>query len=83
MKSVGSYELKTHLTKFLKLVMEGEVIEITLHGKPVAKILPSNPSTKHKKDSRSISKRLKDIRAGQTLGPDLTIRDLIDEGRRF
>lgn len=81
MKTVGSYELKTHLAKFLKLVTKGEIISITLHGKPVASLVP--PMHHGKKDKRSVIKQFKEFREKHTLGPDLTIRDLIEEGRRY
>ena len=36
MKSVGSYEAKTHLPRLLSQVEKGETITITRHGKPIA-----------------------------------------------
>jgi prevent-host-death family protein len=41
MKSVGSYEAKTHLPRLLSEVAKGETITITKHGKPVALLSPA------------------------------------------
>ena len=41
MKSVGSYEAKTHLPHLLSQVEKGETITITKHGKPIAVLSPA------------------------------------------
>jgi prevent-host-death family protein len=84
MASVGSYEAKTHLPRLLKRVERGESITITRHGKPVARLVPAVPVTAQP----GVAELLEAMRAFQeqeapTLGDDLSIRDLIDEGRRF
>ncbi len=38
--AVGVRELKARLSEYLKQVAEGNVIEVTSRGKPVARILP-------------------------------------------
>lgn len=38
METVGSFEAKTHLSRLLVQVAQGEEIVITKHGKPVAKL---------------------------------------------
>ena len=40
MKTVGSYEAKTHLPRLLDEVAKGETITITKHGVPVAQLVP-------------------------------------------
>jgi prevent-host-death family protein len=40
MKTVGSYEAKTHLPSLLQRVAGGEEITITIHGVPVARLVP-------------------------------------------
>ena len=40
MQEVGSYEAKTHLPQLLDRVEQGELITITRHGKPVARLVP-------------------------------------------
>jgi prevent-host-death family protein len=41
MKSVGSYEAKTHLPRLLSQVEKGETITITRRGRPIARIVPA------------------------------------------
>ena len=43
MKSVGSYEAKTHLPRLLSQVEKGESITITKRGRPVAVLSPAQP----------------------------------------
>jgi len=40
MKTVGSYEAKTHLASLLADVESGEYITITKHGRPIAVLRP-------------------------------------------
>jgi len=42
MKSVGSYEAKTHLPWLLSQVQRGETFTITKRGKPVAVLSPAH-----------------------------------------
>ena len=79
MVEVGVFEAKTHLTRLLDQVQRGETITITRHGRPVARLIPAAGSSRDER-RRAIS-ALKKLRAGQTLG-GLTVRELIDEGRR-
>jgi prevent-host-death family protein len=81
--SVGAYEAKTHLPQLLDRVEDGETITITRHGKPVARLVPA--AGRAKPDVRKAIEEMKRFQKehGPTLGPDLTIRDLMEEGRRF
>jgi prevent-host-death family protein len=81
MTSVGSFEAKTHLPQLLDRVARGEKILITRHGRPVAMLVPAEPDGQ--KDVRQVIRELKALRRGNVLGDDLSIRDLIDEGRRY
>jgi len=81
MTSVGAYEAKTHLPELLRRVENGERITITRHGHPVAQLVP--PEAPPKRDVREVIEDIKQFRKGHTLGPGLTIRQLIDEGRRY
>lgn len=38
--SVGAFEAKTHLSALLQRVENGEVVTITKHGRPVARLVP-------------------------------------------
>ncbi len=82
MTTVGSYEAKTHLPALLERVLRGEKILITRHGKPAAMLIP--PVEEEKKDVKQMIEEFKAYSKsqGRTLG-DLTIREMIEEGRRF
>ncbi len=80
MRTVGSYEAKTHLPRLLDEVAGGEEITITKHGVPVAVLIP--PPEKKRKSTGEVIEELRELRKGVRLGDDLTIRDLIEEGRR-
>jgi len=82
MESVGSFEAKTHLPQLLERVAKGEEFTITKHGKPVARLVPAVP-TKPPPDVKQVIDDLKAFSKGNTLGTGLTIRELIEEGRRF
>jgi prevent-host-death family protein len=82
MESVGSFEAKTHLARLLERVAKGEEFTITEHGKPVARLVPAI-AVKPKPDVRQAIEELKAFSKGNTLGQGATIRDLIEDGRRF
>jgi prevent-host-death family protein len=52
MKSVGSYEAKTHLPRLLIQVEKGESITITKRGRPVAVLSP--PTSVPERDVKSV-----------------------------
>lgn len=80
MRTVGSYEAKTHLPRLLDEVAGGEEITITKHGVPVAVLVP--PRERKHRSTREVIEELRELRKGVRLGDDLTVRDLIEEGRR-
>lgn len=79
MRSIGSYEAKTHLPRLLDEVAKGERITITKHGVPVAVLVP--PGSTGSTDVEALMGRFRELRRGNRLG-GLSIRELIDEGRR-
>jgi len=78
--SVGAYEAKTHLSELLRRVEKGERITITKHGHPVAELVPASDE-RRQRVSEAIA-GLKEFSKGRKLD-GVTIRELIDEGRRF
>lgn len=80
--SIGVFNAKDQLSALLDLVAKGEEVTITRHGRPVAKLV--SPDFKSDR-SRAIAaaKELGEIAKGHTLGDELTIKDLIDGGRRY
>ena len=79
METIGAYEAKTHLPKLLERVIKGERITITKHGVPVAVLQP--PPFLRKTEPKKIIAELRKFREKQTL-KGLSIRDMIEEGRR-
>jgi len=82
--AVGAYEAKTHLPQLLDRVEGGETIIITRHGKAVAKLVPAS-GREAKQEVRQVVEAMKRFQKeqGPTLGDGLTIREMIEEGRRF
>ncbi len=77
-------EAKAHFSKLLDRAEAGEEIVIRRHGRVVAKLVAGFAS---KADAKNVSS-LDDWfvyrdKHGPTLGPDLTIRQLIEEGRKY
>lgn len=79
MRTVGSYEAKTHLPRLLDDVEKGERITITKHGRPVAVLIP--PGLAGAADADALLHRIRELRRGNRLN-GLSIRELIDHGRR-
>lgn len=79
MRSIGAYEAKTHLPRLLDDVAKGERITITKHGVPVAVLVP--PGTAVGQDPDAVMRWMREFRKGHPLD-GVTIRELIDEGRR-
>lgn len=79
-QSVGAYEAKTHLPQLLDRVSKGERITITRHGVPVAVLAPA--STTVESDVRAAVAEMKRFRKGRSL-KGLSIREMVEEGRRF
>ena len=79
MKTVGTFDAKTHLSTLLEQVERGEEITITRHGKAVARLVPVGAVSRARLDDTVA--RLKAFRKGRRLG-DLSAKALIEEGRR-
>jgi len=81
METIGSFEAKTHLAQLLERVSRGEEFTITKHGKPVARLVPM-VTPKPNLDVQAAVEAMKQFRKGRTLG-GMTIREMIEDGRRF
>jgi prevent-host-death family protein len=79
MRSIGSYELKTHLSEVLDAVEHGQTVVVTRHGKPIARISPNgngaSPQTRQAVQSLLNFPRTR-------LPKGVTISGLIQQGRR-
>jgi prevent-host-death family protein len=82
MKTVGAFQAKTQLSQLLDEVEKGEAVTITRHGRPVAVLAPVE-SARPAKTGEEWLAEVKRLRKGITLGGTVTIRQLIDEGRKY
>jgi len=83
MKSVGSYEAKTHLPRLLSQVEKGESITITKHGKPIAVLSPAQQTPPRDvkaviEQFRAYSKQQAGTRKPLSISE---IKGMIEEGR--
>jgi len=78
--TVGAFDAARQFSELLERVCEGELITITKHGSPVAKLVPVYPSTSI--ESRRVA--IEGMRALATRNrlEGLKIKDLIAEGRK-
>lgn len=83
MTSISFYEARTHLSELLDQVAAGKKVLITRRGKPAAILMP--PPADEVPDASEIIRLMKEFRRTEwpTLGPKLTLSDLIEDGRRF
>jgi prevent-host-death family protein len=78
MREVGADEAQTHLAELLDAAEKGETIIVTRRGKPIAKIAP------YRLPSLPIEAIVQEFaRLRSTVKPGESLRDLIEEGRRF
>jgi prevent-host-death family protein len=79
MITVGAFEAKTNLSALLDRVESGEEVQITRHGKPVAKLVATvNQPAKNAADLIAGINRIADK---HTLGPH-SWKELRDFGRK-
>jgi prevent-host-death family protein len=83
MLTIDTFEAKTHLNRLLDRVSNGERILITYRGRPVAMLVPPEPTARS--DVELVVNEMLAVRdvEGPTLGKSLTIRQMRDEGKRF
>lgn len=82
MKTVGAFQAKTQLSQLLDEVEKGEAVTITRHGRPVAVLAPV-ASRARKKTGEQWLAEVKRLRKDIALGDKASIKQLIDEGRRY
>lgn len=83
MTTIGFYEARTRLSQLLDDVARGKQILITRRGKPAAVIGP--PPRERRRNASSVVREMLAFRdrEGPALGGKTSIRELIEEGRRF
>ena len=80
MRKVQASEAKTHLPKLLDAVERGEVIVITRHGRPIARIVPERELRQ-----KEIDQAIANINALRSRIGRLTTEEILsarDEGRK-
>ena len=81
MRDATITEARRDLSKLLAAVAEGERITITRRGVPVAELVPLRRSAPTPEEIAAAIDEFRELRRSVTLG-NITIRELIDEGRR-
>ena len=77
-------DAKAHFYELLTRAENGEEVLISRHGKVVAKLAPAGEiDAVAARRTRRLAWQAWRDQHGPTLGPDLTIRQLIDEGRKY
>jgi len=82
MKHFGAFEAKTHFSELLAHVINGEKFIITKHGVEVAMIIPFKQECNAIDPVQDAIRALKTQRKGITLGKKLSIKKLLEEGRK-
>ena len=78
MATIGAYEAKTHFSKLLERVANGERITITRHGVPIMTLNPI--STNPKPLAKDVIAAIKAFRKGNRIDKR-SIQEMIEEGR--
>lgn len=83
MESIGVFEARTHLSALLDRVAKGQKITITKHGIPAAMLVPveqarPRASAGHREIVEGMRALRKQARPGL-----VSVRELVEEGRRF
>ncbi|MGO9268871.1 MAG: type II toxin-antitoxin system Phd/YefM family antitoxin [Terriglobia bacterium] len=77
--TVGIFEAKQKLSELVERASQGEEIVITRHGKQRARLV--GVAAKSRRSAKEIFDSLARVR--MKLPEGMTIKDLIEEGRRF
>ena len=81
MSTVGIFEAKNRLSELVERAARGEEIVITRRGEEVARLMP--PRTPDALgQALALATRIRHSRGGQPPGHGVSIRHMIEEGRR-
>ena len=80
MESIGLFEAKTHLSELVARAEQGEVVVLTRHNKPVAKLVPFDQPPPDATARRAAVHALLRAARGRTLALDR--KALRDGGRK-
>lgn len=76
---VGAYEAKTKLPELLRQVQSGKQFTITIRGKAVADLVPSE--AERRKDTGAAIERFLAFKKAHPVSANVDIKALIEEGR--
>jgi prevent-host-death family protein len=83
MRTVGIFEAKQKLSELVERALRGERIRITRRGKVAAEIGPAQSEAADLAEIKQIFANIDKIRRrAKPLPPGVTVKDLIEEGRR-
>ena len=74
--SYGIYEAKTHFASLVERALAGEILTITKHGKPVARLVPLSGALRTPDEVAEMIATVEAIRASHGQ-PDVDVRELI------
>lgn len=81
MATVGIFEAKNRLSELVERAAGGEVIVITRRGEQVARLMPPEAQNEQGR-AQALAARIRRSRVGHTLGAGVSLREMIEEGRR-
>ena len=85
MDEIGILEARNNFSALVERAENGEDVVITRHGKPVAKLVAAEPEddeTRRKRAREAIEAIWEMRKQVKPLG-DITIKELIEEGRKY
>lgn len=80
MTTIAADQARGEFDALITRAAQGEEFTITEGGTPVARLGPAQPARELKLPMSL--EELKEWRKGNTIGPDLTVRQLVEEGRK-
>lgn len=80
MRTVGTYEAKTHLPKLLDDVERGDTVVITRYGRPIARIVPYEEA--RRSERHAAVEALIEYRKTAPRLEGISAKELIESGRR-
>lgn len=85
MDEVGILDARNNFSSLVERAEKGEEVIITRHGRPVAKLVAAEPENEEerRKRAREAVEAIWEMRKQVKPLGDITIKDLINEGRRY
>jgi prevent-host-death family protein len=81
-ETVSAFSAKTHFSQLLVEVQGGKQFMITKHNEPIAMLVPLEKAKRSSRTTKETIEAIIELSKKNTLGKDLTLNDLKNEGRR-